>query len=133
MKHSLIIIFILSVLGCDDVDVQLVKENKVQKNIESLCVSLQSGMTLSEANKIMDGVSPFKMTRTSGSNSGSGYYLYWNSPTDAEDVMNEPIRVVIPHGETCRASFNSSQVIEDVNFVFVSEQEYQEKASRMSE
>ena len=133
MKRSLIILFVLLVSGCSDADVQVVKEDQAEINIQKQCALLQPGMTTSEANKIMAGVTPLKVTRTSGPNSGSGYYLYWNSPSDAKVIIEEPLRGVIPHGETCKANFNSMQEIEETKIDFVSEQAYQEKASIMSE
>ena len=133
MKYILTISFLLSVLSCSEADVQVALEDQEQKDIKNLCGLLKSGMTMSEANKIMEDVSPTVVTQTSGANIGSGYYIYWNSPSDLRIIVEEPLRAVIPHGETCKVNYNSSQQIEGIEFVFVSEQEYQEIVSEMSE
>ena len=133
MKYILTILFVLSVLSCSEADVQVVVEDRQKNDIKILCSLLKSGMTTSEANKVMDDVSPTEITQTSGANIGSGYYIYWNSPSDLRIIIEEPLRAVIPHGETCKANYNSSLQIEEIEFVFVSEQEYQEIVSEMSE
>ena len=123
MKHILVLSFALSVLSCGEAEVQVLIENQEQRDIKKLCGMLKDGMTTVEANETMGDVSPTKITQTSGEHSGSGYFIYWNSPSDLDVVIKEPLRAVIPHGETCKANYSSSQQIERIEFVFVSEQE----------
>ena len=122
----------LGLLSCGDTEITF-QEPKPSASIEELCGVLKLGMQIEESDKIMAGIGTSKVTIASGPKSGSGYIRYWNAPSNAEIIIEEPLRAVIPHGVICVVNYNASLEIYEVKPEFVSEESYQEKVKIMNE
>lgn len=129
MRFPAFVFLVLALTGCErNADIRLSAGSVGE--IEEKCASIEQGMAVSDSDRIMRDVGKTLVENTSGENTGTGYVLYWNSPADSEVLKNDPMRVVVPHGETCKVKFDVDKQISDVVYEYVNEAEYQYNLSR---
>ena len=129
MRFPAFVFLVLPLIDCEP-DAEIKLSTVSDGNIEEKCTSIEQGMSVSDSDRIVRGIGKTLVENTSGEKTGTGYVLYWNSPADLEMLKNDPMRVAIPHGETCKVKFDVDKRISDIVYKYVSEAEYRYNLSR---
>lgn len=134
ITHPKILFFIVccsifSAVSCTPI----ADNNQQNQSITEMCEKLQTKRTLKQADSLMVYFARLETQWNSGQQRGAGNVVYWRTPSDSKIILEEPMRLVIPHGETCKVEYNQQKELSQINYRFISEDDYQQQLKKTQE
>lgn len=107
--------------------------NQQNQSITEMCKKFQTKRTLKPADSLMVHFARLETQWTSDQQIGAKNVVYWRTPFDNKMILEEPLRLIIPHGKTCKIEYNQQKERTKINDFFISEDDYQQQLKKTQE
>lgn len=99
----------------------IANHNQQNQSITEMCKKIQTKHTLKQADSLMVHFARLETQWTSDQQIGAENVVYWRTPFDNKMILEEPLRLIISHGKTCKIEYNQQKECTKTKVLFISE------------